>query len=216
VPPTDRRVRLLGSTCRRRAQSSPACVSVKLPRPVTIPPTIFGTAAQPPPSPHPLPKPQLPYEALPISSNPRRIPNESPEQHLTGQHNRHLSSRQYQHRSKSHNQPPIDHHAPAPGAIVKVKPCGCSATLTPLVAVARLTRRLRRKCHSMSHQRKLQSESPTAVTGCWSPPLKVLDPFSPLPALMRNELPDQRTLLSARAMSESGEIPSRTLLIGRR
>jgi hypothetical protein len=30
------------------------------------------------------------------SSNPRRTPNESPEQHLTRQHDRHLSSRQYQ------------------------------------------------------------------------------------------------------------------------
>jgi hypothetical protein len=38
------------------------------------------------------------------------------------------------------------HHAPSPGAMVKVKPCGCCATLTPLVVVARLARRLRGKC----------------------------------------------------------------------
>jgi hypothetical protein len=42
--------------------------------------------------------------------------------------------------------PPTGHHAPPPGAMVKVKPSGCCATLTPLVVVARLARRLRGKC----------------------------------------------------------------------
>jgi hypothetical protein len=46
--------------------------------------------------------------------------------------------------------PPTGHHAPPPGAVVKVKPCGSCATLTPLAVVARLTRRLRWECRRIA------------------------------------------------------------------
>jgi hypothetical protein len=56
--------------------------------------------------------------------------------------------------ARSHNHPPTGHHAPAPGASVKVKPLGCCATLTPLVVVAPLACRLRGNVEALASPRE--------------------------------------------------------------
>ena len=60
--------------------------------------------------------------------------------------------------------PPTGHHAPPPGAMVKVKPCRCCATLTPLVVVARLPRGLRRECLSCLTKGNEPGSKPTSIS----------------------------------------------------
>jgi hypothetical protein len=69
--------------------------------------------------------------------------------------------------------PPIGHHAPPPGAMVKVKPCRCCATLTPFA---------RGRALGASAPREMSLVSPREMTQ-WLPPSSTHATFSASPSL---------------------------------